>query len=172
MPPDVQPPTTMLQLRRVTAADREAVIALIDTVYREFGDGVFLSGYDADLTCLPDTYAEAGGDFVVLTNSLGEILATHAVLPMEGEADAVQFKRFYVRADRRGEGLGRRLMDWALSWCREHGYRRVELWSDVRFLEAHAIYERWGFVRGVRRAGDDGQMPYQEYHYSRNIDHA
>ncbi|MGF1449045.1 MAG: GNAT family N-acetyltransferase [Opitutales bacterium] len=159
-------------LRRVTADDRQTVIALIDTVYREFGDSVFLSGYDADLTRLPQAYTEAGGDFVVLTNDAGDLLATHAVLPLAVTENAVQLKRFYVRADHRGTGLGRCLMDWALDWSRERGQRRIELWTDVRFRQAHAIYERWGFVRQAIRSGEDGNMPYQEYQYTRDIDHA
>ncbi|MGF1483090.1 MAG: GNAT family N-acetyltransferase [Opitutales bacterium] len=156
-------------MRPVTASDREDVSALVDAAYREIGDRVFLQGYDVDLTTLPEPYLSAQGAFMVCHDTHGRLAGTHAVRPLDRAQGVVEFKRFYVRRDLRGQGLGRKLMDWAVDWARAREFQRVEFWSDTRFSHAHALFEHWGFQRGAVRTGNDGSMPYQEYHYSRKL---
>jgi molybdopterin-guanine dinucleotide biosynthesis protein A/GNAT superfamily N-acetyltransferase len=69
--------------------------------------------------------------------------------------DAVQLKRMYVRPAERGHGLGRRLLDTALLWAREHRIRTVSLDTAERMEAAQRLYERYGFVRV------DGDAPRQ-----------
>ena len=45
----------------------------------------------------------------------------------------------------RGTGLGRRLLETALAYCRERGMRRVFLWSFAELDDALRLYERAGF---------------------------
>jgi ribosomal protein S18 acetylase RimI-like enzyme len=45
----------------------------------------------------------------------------------------------------RGQGLGQRMISWAIDRCRERGCGVVQLTSDVRRPEAHRFYERLGF---------------------------
>jgi GNAT superfamily N-acetyltransferase len=51
-----------------------------------------------------------------------------------------------VHADRRGDGLGRRLAEWAIATARERGAAMVQLTTDASRVEAHRFYERLGFV--------------------------
>ncbi|MCX5212089.1 GNAT family N-acetyltransferase [Kitasatospora sp. NBC_00240] len=51
-----------------------------------------------------------------------------------------------VRADRRGEGLGRRLIGEAVERARRRGCTLVQLTSDKRRTEAHAFYASLGFA--------------------------
>jgi GNAT superfamily N-acetyltransferase len=48
----------------------------------------------------------------------------------------------YVTPSRRSEGLGRQLLDTALTFCKEVGVDGVALWPTVR---AVPFYERFGF---------------------------
>jgi GNAT superfamily N-acetyltransferase len=57
-----------------------------------------------------------------------------------GQIEAVR-----IAADRRSEGLGERLIEWAIGQCREHGCALVQLTTDRRRAEAHRFYERLGF---------------------------
>lgn len=57
-----------------------------------------------------------------------------------------QIEAMRVAHDRRGEGLGRALLDWALDRARERGCALVQLTSDTRHRDAHRFYERAGFV--------------------------
>ena len=50
-----------------------------------------------------------------------------------------------IASDRRSEGLGAQLVDWAVEACRRHGCYAVQLTTDVSRLDAHRFYERLGF---------------------------
>jgi len=66
---------------------------------------------------------------------------------MKVHADGrVELRKMYVRRERRGQGLGRRLLDRALAWARARGHARVELETATRLAEAVALYRKAGFV--------------------------
>jgi GNAT superfamily N-acetyltransferase len=50
---------------------------------------------------------------------------------------------FYVLEDARGQGVGSRLLDAALRWCRERRVHAVILWPSDR---SRPLYERNGFA--------------------------
>jgi GNAT superfamily N-acetyltransferase len=50
---------------------------------------------------------------------------------------------FYVVPEMRGRGLGRRLLNKALSWCRGRGADSVFLWATP---ESRSLYRRCGFI--------------------------
>lgn len=50
-----------------------------------------------------------------------------------------------VRADRREDGLGERLMRWSIDEARRRDCRLVQLTSDARRVDAHRFYRRLGF---------------------------
>ncbi len=158
-----------MKIRPATNADSESLIELVDGVYREYGDVIFLEGADGDLLDLEGQYGGKGGAFVVLEEG-GEVIGAHAVLPLDRDRGAVTFRRLYLRKDHRGKGHGRVLMQWAIDWARREGYRKVEFWSDLRFEGAHGFFESLGFRRGGIREMSDGAMPYSEYFFARNLE--
>lgn len=57
-----------------------------------------------------------------------------------------QLRWFSIKPEARGKGLGKLLMDKALSFCVEQEYQKVVLWT-VKGLEASAaIYSKYGFT--------------------------
>ncbi|MET7639301.1 GNAT family N-acetyltransferase [Streptomyces sp. NPDC005438] len=50
-----------------------------------------------------------------------------------------------VHADTRGEGLGERLIRWAVEESRRQGAVLVQLTSDATRVDAHRFYEKLGF---------------------------
>jgi putative acetyltransferase len=155
----------MLELRPATVADQPGLIALIDSVYGEYGDRVCLEGAEADLLDVESNYRGRGGELVVLVEP-GSVRGAHGVVPSDGRPGVCHFRRLYLDATLRGQGWGARLMQWAIDWSRAHGMTRVEFWSDVRFSRAHAFFGRWGFERGGIREMHDGYAPYKEYFFS------
>jgi len=69
----------------------------------------------------------------------------------------VELKRMYLRRELRGQGLGRRLLETALSWSREHGIRAIRLDTTERMEAARHLYEAYGFVRVPGDAPRQGQ---------------
>jgi len=152
-------------LRLATREDGPELVRLIDEVYREYGDEVDLEGYDRDLLDVEGAYRKAGGEFVVMEEN-GRIIGAHATEPVDREKGIVTFRRLYLPPRIRGTGAGKFLMDWAVEWSREHGYGRVEFWSDTRFARAHRFFERYGFCRGGIRHVEEGKLSFSEYHFS------
>jgi putative acetyltransferase len=169
-----------VRIRAASNDDRDAIIALIDGCYREYGEVMYTDGADADLLDIEAAYAQRGGAFVVLVddesdrdgadegegNGRGSVVGTHAVLPLADSAGACTFRRLYLHSSLRGGEWGRRLMRWALAEASARGFARVEFWSDTRFERAHRFFERLGFRRDGRvREMDDGALPYREYFF-------
>ncbi|CAA9521551.1 MAG: Transcriptional regulator [uncultured Solirubrobacteraceae bacterium] len=62
-----------------------------------------------------------------------------------GGAWRMQIEAMRVRGDRRGEGLGREMVGWALERARERGCGLVQLTSDASRVDAHRFYASLGF---------------------------
>lgn len=99
-----------------------------------------------------------GGEFLVVEDERGRVIACIALdfprLAPDGTPIA-ELHRLYVRPDGRGRGLAAALVSRVEAMAREAGAKRMELWSDTRFLTAHRLYERLGYARGgTRPLGD------------------
>lgn len=159
-------------LRNATVADQPAIIQLIDAVYQEYGDRVHLPGAESDLLDIQQNYFAKGGAFVVLDDA-GCVKGCHAALPADGIGKVCTFRRLYLHADLRGSGWGERLMQWAIDWAVEHGFQKIEFWSDTRFQRAHQFFGKFGFVKDGRvREMHDGAVPYSEYFFQKVLDQA
>jgi putative acetyltransferase len=73
-----------------------------------------------------------------------------------------------VHPSRRRQGWGRRLTELAIDYARRAGRRRMILWSDTRFLDAHRLYRKMGFTqRGMRELHDSNNSV--EYGFEKPI---
>jgi GNAT superfamily N-acetyltransferase len=61
-----------------------------------------------------------------------------------GEAEG-QLRWFYLEPSCRGMGMGRRLMETALSYCEERNLEKVFLWTVRDLEQARRLYENFGF---------------------------
>jgi putative acetyltransferase len=164
-------PTSDFQIRQVRRSDSQTLIALIDSVYREYGDKICLEKFDADLLCVPDVYHEQGGEMVVAELDNGPIAGVHAALPINKQLGVFTFRRLYVLPKYRGTtGIGHALMQWAIDYSKKADASRIEFWSDTRFQRAHRFFEKFGFSRtGEIRHCDDSWEPYSEHFFFLNL---
>ena len=155
----------MSVLRHATIEDRDGIVALINSVLGEYGDRLVLETLDCDLLDIEGYYFARGGAFVVLDEN-GRIRGTHAAVPKIGQPGICEFKRLYLEASWRGGVWGTRLMQWSIDWAQSQGMRRIEFWSDTRFVRAHRFFARFGFQHDGRiRTVPEGWTPYQEFFY-------
>lgn len=79
----------------------------------------------------------------------GELAATLLLSFLPGlsrhGAWRAQIESMRVASTRRGGGLGRQLLDWAIAEARRRDCRLVQLTSDRRRPDAHRFYETAGF---------------------------
>ena len=140
---------------------KEQLIGLIDKVYKEYNDKVFLQGFDKDLLDITNVYFKKTGYFWILTDDDQKIAGCIAVKRINKET--AELKRLYLLSEYRGKGFSDQLFKTALQWIVKNNYENVILWSDIRFERAHYFYIKKGFVRKEMRHMNDGAMPYSEY---------
>ncbi|MGR8011248.1 N-acetyltransferase family protein [Streptomyces hypolithicus] len=90
-------------------------------------------------------------EMLVLTDDAGVVLgclqATYIPGLGRGGAERALLEAVRVRADRRGAGLGRELIERAVERARERGCALVQLNSNKRRTDAHRFYASLGFTR-------------------------
>ena len=77
-----------------------------------------------------------------------------------GALDAY-LEELYVVPERRGEGLGRALLDAAMQYSRDRGAEHIDLGTSEDDVAARALYESAGFTNR-ERSSDGPQMLYYE----------
>ncbi|MEJ1974648.1 MAG: GNAT family N-acetyltransferase [Acetobacteraceae bacterium] len=134
----------MLSIRPGRDKDAAGFIRLIGDCWAEYPGCVMdVDGEARDLRALATHFATLGGRLWAAERD-GAIVGMVATYPA---VEAWQIARMYVAAAERGTGLARRLLALAEDHARSAGAHRMVLWSDTRFLRAHAFYEKQGYVR-------------------------
>jgi GNAT superfamily N-acetyltransferase len=144
-----------LATRPVRDADAQDLIGLITLCFAEY-PGCFFDphGDMPDIVRPAQSRMATEGVFLVVEDATGRVCACVGLdVPEPG---AAELHRLYVRPDMRGRGLGKELTRRMEDQARARGATRMILWSDTRFANAHAMYERLGYVRGgaTRSLGD------------------
>ncbi|MEV6716922.1 GNAT family N-acetyltransferase [Lentzea sp. NPDC051208] len=136
-----------MTIRRAVAADVHPIVAmladdLLGAQREKPGDPAYLKAFEV-IDSDPHQHlavAEAGGEVVgtlqlTFTAGLSRLGMTRATV------EAVR-----VRSDQRGNGLGERLVRWAIDEARARGCGMVQLTTDASRVDAHRFYERLGFT--------------------------
>ncbi len=104
---------------------------------------------DPDLADPHNAYAAAW-----VVELAGELVGS--VVLIERSCKELYLRRMYLSPGLRGLGLGRRLLDIALGWTQEHGYKSIFLDTTDAMGAAIGLYESAGFKQigdGKPRAG-------------------
>ena len=143
-------------VRRAEAADAEGVAKLLHDFNSEFDEP----------TPGPRALAErvrlllAGGETAVLLGGAGpDGVAVLRFRPsIFTEALESYLAELYVVPDRRGQGLGRALLEAAIDLARAEGADHMDLGTSEDDVVARALYERLGFSN--REGRPDGPINY------------
>ena len=143
-------------VREATVEDAEAVGRLLDAFNREYDDE----------TPGPDALAErlrelmGGDDLAVLVVGEGpdglSVLRFRPSLWSRGLE--CYLAELYVVPERRGQGLGRALMDASLAYARGRGADYMDLGTSEDDVAARSLYESSGFSN--REGRPDGPVMY------------
>ncbi|MFA9432494.1 putative glycolipid-binding domain-containing protein [Egicoccus sp. AB-alg2] len=139
-----------LLLRPVRDDDGPQLVALIGAAYDEYPGCVLdLPDLDDDLPTPATTAARRGGRWWVLEDD-GAVVASVGTGALDDDC-RVELKRLYVADSHRRRGLASLLVERVRAHAAGVGATHVVLWSDTRFVDAHRLYERHGFVDTGRR---------------------
>ncbi|WP_327032274.1 GNAT family N-acetyltransferase [Micromonospora ureilytica] len=134
--------------REAGRADLPAVIALL-------ADDVL--GKARDFTEVDEAYERAFAaidadprNALIVAEQAGELVGCLQITYIPGlgrhGAERSLIESVRVRSDRRGQGLGRDLMTWAVDQARQRGCALVQLTTDKTREDAHRFYLSLGFV--------------------------
>jgi len=109
-----------------------------------------------DLLDIKANYLDSGGCFWIAVED-NEVIGTIALMNMGGGHGLL--KKFFVRENHRGKGVGLALYGELKRFAETHGFRDIMLDTPTVAKRSHSFYERAGFVRI-----DKTQAPF-EYEY-------
>ncbi len=130
------------------------VVELHGTTYaREYG---FDAGFEAYVAGPLASFVlePSARQRIWLAEQEGRLVGCIAIVPAPrraGGGDDAQLRWFLVAPAARGAGLGRRLMQNALDFCREQAYSSVFLWTVHLLHDAARLYRAFGFERVEER---------------------
>lgn len=138
-----------MEMRRATTDDLPAIVALL-------ADDIRGRSRDDPSLPLDPAYEEA---FAAVDADPRQLLAVGVLdgaivgtlqlsfLPGIGHKGAWrgQIEAVRIASQLRGQGLGGRMIGWAVDTCRSRGCRMVQLTSDKTRLDTHRFYEQLGF---------------------------
>lgn len=91
----------------------------------------------------PEGTILAPGGAIFVAELSGEVVGCVALVPMPDLCYEVA--KMAVMPDAQGQGIGRKLLEAAVAWGREHGAKRLFLGSNTRLAPALRLYESAGF---------------------------
>ncbi len=154
-----------ISIRDGLDADSSGLIALVDGCFEEYAGCVLdLEGIDGDLVNPATAFRRQGGRLWVAVAG-GKIVGSIGYGVKDG-GETVELKKLYVNRAHRRRGLASRLYALVHAAAVSHGAKAIDLWSDKRFLEAHAFYLSKGFSRLDESRFLNDPSKTTEYHFA------
>lgn len=116
---------------------------VVAAVFEEYGFPFAESDYDADLLHPDQHYDGITGWFRVVEDTDGQVVGCVGLT--DNGAGTFELHRLYVLASARKTGAGTALARWVVEEAQARGAKRLVLYSDVHFEDAHRLYRRLGF---------------------------
>ncbi len=146
------------RLRPANNKDCGKVTELVYGVLKEYDLRPDPAATDADIKNIEQSYFKRGGAFYVLEKKDGSIIGAYGLYPIDRAT--CELRKMYLHNSYRGKGLGKLLLEDALSKARQIGFKRITLETASVLKEAISLYKSYGFAE------------YQPEHMSSRCDQA
>lgn len=145
-----------MQIREYQKTDQRLVKEFVLKILGEFGFAPHAE-WDKDLEDPFTAYMQNGGMFYVIEDE-EKIVGTIAIKKQEN--GIAEIKRLYLDSRLRGQHIGEKLLEMAISFCHAHNYKTIVLDTWKRLTAAHSLYVKKGF-RETRRENEQIFMEKQ-----------
>lgn len=155
-----------LTLRDARDDDAEGLIDLIGGVFAEYPGCILdVDGELPELRCIATSFQRWGGRFWVVLRE-GRVIGCVGFTPSAASpGEGIELRKLYVDKTARKMGLGSALCDLVEGAARSLDKKFVELWSDTRFENAHALYARRGYTKGSETRDLHDKSASVEYYF-------
>lgn len=156
-----------LLIRDGNDTDSWDLIGLIAACWAEYPGCVLDVHGEEPWLLTPATTLAAQGGRLWVAESERRVVACVALRPARG--GGVELKSLYVARSVRRAGLGSRLVALVEAEAARRGASAIELWSDTRFTNAHALYQRLGYERDPHTRDLHDRSRSVEYGYRKSL---
>ena len=128
----------MIQIEPYTNVLRKSVFDFTERCFNELGKRFEPEGRHV-------FYNDIENEFIVFycLISDGTVVGTVALKKIDDMT--AELKSLYLDKDLRGQGLGSKLMQYAINYANDSGYKTIVLDSMSHYKEALKLYEHYGF---------------------------
>lgn len=146
-------------IRKINASDNLRLAEIIRSALAEFGankPGTVY--YDPTTDALSELFTTPGSIYLVAEEN-DELLGGAGIFPSNGlPASTCELVKMYLAPAARGKGIGRKLIEEALLFAKEYGYKQVYLETMPELQQAVKVYEKFGFEYLKAPMGNTGHF--------------
>ena len=132
-----------MNIREARNSDAENIKSVVFNVLKEYGLAPDPGSTDKDLDDIENYYLANGGYFGVIEQN-NKIVATVGIYKLNEKT--CELRKMYALPNQRGNGLGKKLMEFSLNKAKELGFNRMVLETASPLVEAIALYKKYGFT--------------------------
>jgi putative acetyltransferase len=133
-------------IRTIQPSDNQALAVIIRNALAEFGankPGTVY--YDVTTDALYELFQKQGSIYFVASEN-NQLIGGAGIYPSPGlPPDTCELVKMYLAPAARGKGIGKMLIEKALQFARETGYRNVYIETMPELRKAMTVYEKFGF---------------------------
>jgi putative acetyltransferase len=133
-------------IRTIQPADNQVLAVIIRNALAEFGankPGTVY--YDATTDALYELFKKQGSIYYVASAN-DQLIGGAGIYPSPGlPPDTCELVKMYLLPEARGKGVGKMLIEKALQFASDTGYRKVYIETMPELRKAMTIYEKFGF---------------------------
>ncbi|MGB2863058.1 MAG: GNAT family N-acetyltransferase [Sedimentisphaerales bacterium] len=133
------------RLRPANNKDCDNIANLVYGILREYDLKPDPACTDADIKDIEYSYFGRGGTFLLLEAEDSSIIGAYGLYPIDEQT--CELRKMYLHKAYRRKGLGKFLLEDALSKARQLEFERMVLETASVLKEAIALYESYGFVQ-------------------------
>ena len=133
-------------IRTIQPSDNQALAVIIRNALAEFGankPGTVY--YDATTDALYELFQKQGSIYFVASED-NQLIGGAGIYPSPGlPPDTCELVKMYLAPAARGKGIGKILIEKALQFASDTGYRNVYIETMPELRKAMTVYEKFGF---------------------------
>ena len=160
MPEQVITSPEKITIRTIEEKDNAAIANIIRITLEEFGanrPGTVY--YDNTTDALFQLFAHTPGSVYYVAEYGNELVGGGGIFPSPGlPADTCELVKMYLLKKARGKGLGKLLIQKALDFAGQAGYKNVYLETMPELKQALTTYEKFGFEYIHHPMGNTGHF--------------